>query len=162
MGGRLRNLVVSGSGLVAILGIGGGCETPGGAMLMSALGAASLAKGGTPKQMAMASAYKNIGDASLAYQASKREAEATESAGQNIGEGLRASNQGGYIIQQQAQPVSKVYAAECNTLLWKDYDGDSVLDPGEFSIQNIFKISDILNKGYVIWHQVAFNSQLEG
>ncbi len=29
MGGRLRNLVISGSGLVAILGIGGGCETPG-------------------------------------------------------------------------------------------------------------------------------------
>src|SRR3989344_5979665 len=72
-----------------------GCETPGGAMFMSALGAASMAKGGTPNQMAMASAYKNIGDASLAYQNNKRLSEAIQN----------SANQGG--INQPTEMVIK-------------------------------------------------------
>src|SRR3989344_2619607 len=83
---KLRNSLLALGGLAAILTVG--CETPGGAMFMSALGAASMAKGGTPKQMAIASAYKNIGDASLAMQQNRITAEAIESAGRSVGEGL--------------------------------------------------------------------------
>src|SRR3989344_3736089 len=153
-------------GLAGLLGVGmmsGGCETPGGAMFMSVLGAASMAKGGTPKQMALASASRALGDVSLARLNAQGQAEATERAGQNIAEALRSSQ--GYVGQQAAiaQPEPLVNENNSFTFLWRDYNNNFVVESGEVNRQDTFKLSDLSNRAnHYLGFQAEFNRSFDG